>query len=53
MVVRKGALVGVVGRVGSGKSTLLSSLLGEVALVEGRARVSHEHGMLTGRRHPT
>ncbi len=35
--VPKGQLVAVCGRVGQGKSTLLSALLGELALVEGRA----------------
>jgi ABC-type multidrug transport system fused ATPase/permease subunit len=38
--VKKGSLVGIVGRVGSGKSTLLSSILGEVPMLSGKTTVT-------------
>ncbi|KAG7093889.1 hypothetical protein E1B28_007528 [Marasmius oreades] len=39
MTVRKGELVGVLGRVGSGKSSLLSAILGDMTRTEGEVKV--------------
>ncbi|KAF9269001.1 multidrug resistance-associated ABC transporter [Marasmius fiardii PR-910] len=39
MTVRKGELVGVLGRVGSGKSSLLSAILGDMTRREGEVKV--------------
>ncbi|XP_067143928.1 LOW QUALITY PROTEIN: ATP-binding cassette sub-family C member 10 [Centruroides vittatus] len=40
--VRKGQLIGVVGRVGSGKSTLISSIIGDVIKTEGTIAITEE-----------
>lgn len=38
--VRKGELVGVLGRVGAGKTSLLSAIIGEMIRTEGEVRLS-------------
>ena len=40
LTVRKGDLVGVLGRVGAGKSSLLSAIIGEMIRTEGVVRLS-------------
>lgn len=40
LTVRKGDLVGILGRVGAGKSSLLSAIIGEMIRTEGAVRLS-------------
>ncbi|KAL0574610.1 hypothetical protein V5O48_007360 [Marasmius crinis-equi] len=44
LTVRKGELVGVLGRVGSGKSSLLSAILGDMNRIEGEVKI---HGNIS------
>ncbi|KAJ8094347.1 hypothetical protein PM082_010781 [Marasmius tenuissimus] len=44
LTVRKGELVGVLGRVGAGKSSLLSAILGDMIRIEGEVKV---HGNIS------
>lgn len=39
LAVRKGELLGVVGKVGSGKSSLLNALIGEMSKISGKANI--------------
>lgn len=39
LTVRKGELVGIIGRVGSGKTSLLSAIIGEMTKVDGKVEL--------------